>query len=598
MSLLHETAIFLTAAILAVPLFQRFRFGSVLGYLTAGVLIGPWGLSLISGVDTILHFAELGVVFLLFIIGLELQPSRLWVLRKSVFGLGLAQVLVTGVLLAAVGLILGLSRESAIVAGLALSLSSTAFVLQMLAEKKQLPTTHGRAAFSILLFQDVAVIPLLALIPLLGTSEAQAQSGSAMALQVIKVAIVLIVIVVGGRYLLRHLLRFVATYANHEIFTATALLVVIGAALAMELAGMSMALGAFLAGLLLADSEYRHALEADIEPFKGLLLGLFFMAVGMSANLGVAAQQPLLVMALTLGLLLAKFFVLIVLSRLFGLTSKASRNLAFTLPQGGEFAFVLFSVAVAYQVLDRGLAELLILVVTLTMAATPLLVGFNEAVLDRWFGLEPRREFDHVEDTDHQVIIAGFGRFGQIIGRILRVRKIHFTALEASPSQVDFVRKYGSKIHYGDPSRLDMLRAARADKAKLFVLAIDDIASSIRTAQTVQRHFPHVKIYARARNRHHAHLLMDLGIKAISRETFLSALELAELVLHGLGISEQAARSTVQTFRTHDEQTLLRQHAIHHDESMLVQTVKEAAAELEELFETDTDDVGQAAATD
>ncbi|MDH3688477.1 MAG: monovalent cation:proton antiporter-2 (CPA2) family protein [Gammaproteobacteria bacterium] len=595
MNLLHETAIFLGAAIIAVPLFQRLGFGSVLGYLAAGVVIGPWGLSLVSGVDTILHFAELGVVFLLFIIGLELQPSRLWVLRKSIFGLGLTQVLVTGLVLASIGFVVGLRLESAILAGLGLSLSSTAFVLQMLAERKQLPTAHGRAAFSILLFQDLAVIPLLALVPFLGTAEAQDQGGN-MALQVSKLVVVLIGFVFGGRFLLRHLFRLITAHASHEIFTAAALLVVIGAASLMEFVGASMALGAFLAGVLLADSEYRHALEADIEPFKGLLLGLFFIAVGMSANIGLVTGQPLLVLAVVAGLLAAKFIVLLVLGRLFGLNSEASRNLAFTLPQGGEFAFVLFSAALVYEVLDRGLAELLILVVTLTMAMTPLLVSFNERVLKRWLGVDKPRAFDRIEESDHQVVIAGFGRFGQIIGRILRVRNIPFTALEANPSQVDFVRKYGSKIYYGDASRLDLLRAARADKANLFVLAIDDMTASIRTAETVQKHFPGLSIYARARNRRHAHLLMDLGIKVITRETFLSALELAEHVLHGLGLSERVARDTVATFKDHDEKTMLEQHAIHHDETMLIQTVKEAAAELEELFRSDVEDIDEEAA--
>lgn len=590
MSFLSETAIFLAAAIFAVPLFQRLGFGSVLGYLAAGVIIGPWGLGLISNVDNILHFAELGVVFLLYIIGLELQPSRLWVLRRSVFGLGLAQVLITGSILASIGLLFGLRLESAVVAGLGLSLSSTAFVLQMLAEKKQLPTTHGRAAFSILLFQDLAVIPLLALVPLLGVGDTQGPDDG-MLLPAAKVVAVLTAFVIGGRYLLRHVLRFIAAYGSREIFAATALLVVIGAALLMESVGVSMALGAFLAGVLLAGSEYRHALEADIEPFKGLLLGLFFIAVGMSANIGLVVDEPVRVLGLVAGLLTAKFLVLFVLGRLFGLSGEASRSLAFTLPQGGEFAFILFSAAVTFHILERGFADLLIVVVTLTMAATPLLFGFNESILKRWLRVEKRREFDDIEDTDHQVIIAGFGRFGQIIGRILRVRKIPFTALEASPSQVDFVRKFGAKIYYGDPSRLDMLRAARVDKAKLLVVAVDDIESSMRTVETVQKHFPHLKIYARAHNRHHAHLLMDLGVKAIIRETFLSALALGEDVLRGLGFSDQAANHTVRTFRGHDEETLLKQHAIHHDETMLIQTAKEAAAELEELFETDVEDI-------
>ncbi len=584
MTLLHETAIFLGAAIIAVPLFRQLGFGSVLGYLAAGMVIGPWGLGLISGVDSILHFAELGVVLLLFIIGLELQPSRLWVLRKSIFGLGAAQVIVTGALLALCGYALGLSIETSVIVGLGLAMSSTAFVLQMLAEKKQLTATHGRSAFAILLFQDLAVIPLLALIPLLGVSNA-APLGTGVLVQTGKVVLVLIAIVVGGRFLLRHVFRVIARSGSQEIFTATALLVVIGASLLMELVGLSMALGAFLAGVLLADSEYRHELEANIEPFKGLLLGLFFIAVGMSANVGLIISGPLQVLALVAGLLFAKFAVLFVLGKLFGHSNESARNLAVVLPQGGEFAFVLLSAAAIHQVLERDLADLLIVVVTLTMAATPLLFAFNESVLRRW--RHPTVEFDKVEGSDHQVIIAGFGRVGQIVGRILRVKKIPFTALEPSSSQVDFVRRFGNKIYYGDPSRLDLLRAAHADRAKVFVLTTEDIVSSIRTAETVRKHFPHLEIYARAHNRRHAHLLMDIGVKYLIRETFLSSLEMAEHILRGLGKSEEEAKNTVQIFKWHDDATLIKQHAIHHDESKLIQSAKEAASELEELFESD-----------
>ncbi|MFQ5936633.1 MAG: monovalent cation:proton antiporter-2 (CPA2) family protein [Acidiferrobacterales bacterium] len=588
MTVLHETAIFLTAAIIAVPLFNRFGFGSVLGYLAAGIVIGPWGLGLITRVEGILHFSELGVVMLLFIIGLELQPSRLWVLRRSVFGLGLAQVVVTGAVLALIAYASDLPAQTAVIVGLGLSLSSTAFVLQMLAEKKQLTSAHGRASFAILLFQDLAVIPLLAIVPLLAVTGTAAP-GAGVLVQTIKVVLVLVGLVVGGRFLLRYLFRLVASTGSNEIFTGVALLVVVGAALLMEFAGLSMALGAFLAGMLLADSEYRHELEANIEPFKRLLLGLFFIAVGMSANIGLIAGEPLRVLALAIGLLVIKSLVLLALGPLFKLSRDCTRNLAFILPQGGEFAFVLFNVAVIHQIMGRALADLLIVVVTVTMVFTPFLVLLNERIFERWLQGRRRRQFDTIEDTEHQIIIAGFGRFGQVIGRLLRVKRIPFTALEASSTQVDFVRRFGNKVYYGDASRLDLLRAARVDKAKVFVLAIDDIVASVRTAETVKRHFPNVEIYARARNRHHAHLLMDVGAKFIIRETFLSGLELARQVLHGLGETAEQARSVVAMFQRHDEITLAKQHAIHQDESKLIQSAREAARELEELFESDTD---------
>ncbi len=589
MSLLHETAIFLIAAIIAVSIFNRLGFGSVLGYLAAGVLIGPWGLGLITDVESILHFAELGVVLLLFIIGLELKPQRLWVLRRSVFGFGLAQVLLTGGVLAAIAYEAGLPIKGAVVAGLGLALSSTAFVLQMLAEKKQLTTAHGRAAFSVLLFQDLAVIPILAVLPLLGAvtmlpDGQQAISG------VLKVIGAIGGLVFGGHFVLRYVLRAIARAGSIEILTATALLVVIGSALLMDLVGLSMALGAFLAGVLLAESEFRHELQANIEPFKRLLLGLFFIAVGMSANVGLIEREPMQVLAITAGLLAVKFAVLFVLARFFGHSNEGARNIAFALPQGGEFAFVVFSLAVAQQLLTRELSELLIVVVTLTMAATPLLVLFNEKVVSRWARPTRIREFDRIEDdTDHKVVIAGFGRFGQVIARMLAMRRIPFTAIEANPEQVDVVRRYGNKVYYGDVSRLDLLQAARLDKAKVFVLAINDVAASVRAAETVKRHFPNVRIYAVARDRHHAHLLMDVGVTFLIRETFYSALEMGTQVLQALGESEERARRAREFFRAHDEAALARQHAIYHDETKLIQSAKEAVRELEELFEADTE---------
>ncbi|KYF89727.1 potassium transporter KefB [Sorangium cellulosum] len=586
MSLLSHAAVFLGAAVVAVPLFKRLGLGAVLGYLVAGALIGPWGLRFITDVENILHFSELGVVLLLFLIGLELQPSRLWVLRRAVFGLGGAQVAVTGALIALGGVALGLRADTAAIAGVGLSLSSTAFVLQILGEKGQMQSQHGRSAFAILLFQDLAVIPLLAVLPLLGAGGGAPAEGSALASS-LKAVAVLLAVVAGGRYLVRPVFRAIAAVHAHEIFTAAALLVVLGTALLMVQVGLSMSLGAFMAGVLLADSEYRHELEADIEPFKGLLMGLFFIAVGMSANIGLLIERPLLVLGLVLGMMALKAAVLFALGKASGHAAGSARDLALALPQGGEFAFVLFGLAAGQGIMDRLLSDLLVVVVTLSMALTPLVLALGDQLIKRWQRTGPAREFDAIEDDDPRVIIAGYGRFGQIVSRVLRTRKIPFTALDASATQVDFVRKYGNKIYYGDASRLDLLRAARADKAKILVLAIDDVASSVKTAEVVKRHFPELKIYARARNRQHAYQLMDIGVEVLERETFLSSLEVAARVLEGLGMREPEARATVARFRAHDERVLQRGHAVHHDEAKLIQAARQAAQELEGLFETD-----------
>jgi monovalent cation:proton antiporter-2 (CPA2) family protein len=586
MPLVNEAVVFLIATVIAVPLFKRLGMGAVLGYLTAGVLIGPWLFGFISDVENILHFSEFGVVLLLFVIGLELRPSRLWELRRPVFGLGGAQVAVTGLALAAAGIALGLPVIAALVVGLVLSLSSTAFALQILAEKKQLTTHYGRASFAILLFQDLAAIPLLALIPLLSSGGA-GQAWSVLA--AFKAVAIVVTVVAGGRWLLRPFLRLAASAASHEVFVAAALLVVVGTALLVNLAGLSMALGAFLAGVLLADSEYRHELEADIEPFKGLLLGLFFIAVGMSMNLGLVVHRPLTVLGLVAGLILIKSLLLYGLGRVAKQNHGSAVNLALYISQGGEFAFVLFSAAAGAQVLDKTLAELLIVVVSVSMAVTPLLLSVNEKFLKIGQAAEKPKEFDHIEAREHRVIIAGFGRFGQMIARTLRMKKIPFTALEASFEQVDFVRKFGNKIYFGDASRLDLLRAARADLAEVFVLAIDDVEASIKTAEMVRKHYPHLKIYARARNRVHAYRLMDIGVDRLVRETLLSSLELARDVLVELGYSAVEAEEAVRLFRQHDEDLLTRQHKIHHDEARLIAAAKQGAEELERLFEQDTD---------
>jgi glutathione-regulated potassium-efflux system ancillary protein KefC/glutathione-regulated potassium-efflux system protein KefB len=583
MSLLLEAVIYLVAALITVPISRKLGFGSVLGYLAAGIIIGPFGLGFIKDAEHILHFAELGVVFLLFVIGLELQPSRLWVLRRMVFGLGSAQVIISAGLIAVIGYFFGLGLNAAVLVGFILALSSTAFVLQLLAEKKELTTTHGRAAFAILLFQDLAVIPLIAIIPMFGVAASQ---GFDLGGFVIAIAIIF-GLIVGGRYLLRPVLKIAARTQLPEIFTATALLVVIGAALLMTAAGMSMVLGAFIAGMLLADSEYRHELEAVIAPFKGLLLGLFFIAVGMSVNLGLLIQQPGTIMLIVACLMAAKAAVLFPLARLFGICdTKGATSLAAVLSQGGEFAFVLFAIVARHQILATDVIEQLILAVAVSMLLTPLVYLLNQYFVSRLEVIE-EPEYDQMEDQQHAVIIAGFGRFGQIVGRLLTIVGRQFTALEIDMTQVDVVRKYGNVVHYGDASKVDLLRAAGADHARLFVLAIDDIEASVKTARTVTRHFPNLTIVARARNRRHEYHLMDLGIKHIFRETFLSSLAMSEQVLVGLGFEEEEVDRLMTTFRDKDEQLIREQHAVQHDEEQLIQTARDTAHELELLLRSD-----------
>jgi glutathione-regulated potassium-efflux system ancillary protein KefC/glutathione-regulated potassium-efflux system protein KefB len=514
------------------------------------------------------------------------------VLRKAVFGLGGAQVAVTGAALAAVGLALGQNWQSALVTGLGLAMSSTAFVLQVLAERKQLTTRHGRSAFAILLFQDLSVIPLLALIPLLSTGSTMPQSGG-LWLAAGQAVAVIAAVILGGRLLLRPILRAIAEAGMQEIFTAAALLVVIGVSLLMVGVGLSMSLGAFLAGVLLADSEYRHELEANIEPFKGLLLGLFFISVGMAADVGQVLERPLLVLAGVVGLMGVKAAILYALGRLSGQSSSSSSALAAALCQGGEFAFVLFALAESSHVMERGVVDLLVVVVTLSMAATPLALAASDLIGRRLRSREPAQPYDSIDaEGEPPVIIAGFGRVGQIVGRILLARGIKITALDKDPAQVESVRQFGSKVYYGDASRLELLQAAGARTAKVFLLAVDDIEKSLLIAETLRKHFPHLKIHARARNRFHAYRLMDLGVDYIIRETLLSSLQLAEEVLKALGTPAWEAKEIAERFRLYDARLLLQQHAIYHDETQLRQASRDALQELDALLRGDREEVG------
>jgi monovalent cation:proton antiporter-2 (CPA2) family protein len=583
-SLFAQSAIFLAAAVIAVPIAKKLGLGSVLGYLAAGAAIGPWGLGLVSDVDSILHFGEFGVVLLLFLIGLELQPGRLWTMRRPVFGTGGVQVLVTAALLAGVSYAFGLSLAASVAVGLALSLSSTAFALQIMAEKGHLTSRYGRTAFSILLFQDIAAIPMIALIPLMGSDVDMTATEAA--LSALKVAAVIAAVIVVGRFLLRIVLRKVAEANLREIFTACGLLTVIGTALIMQSVGLSMALGAFIAGVLLADSEFRHALEADIEPFKGLLLGLFFIAVGMSVNFGLLITEILLVVALVIGLVALKGAVLFALGAKVGLKGDGRLNLAVALSQGGEFAFVILGIAAVAGIVGRETAEMAILVVTLSMVTTPLLflavskIKTPPAETPDMDGHEP-------EALEHPVIIAGFGRFGQIIGRILRAKRIGFTALEMDANQVNFVAKYGNKVYYGDTTRYDVLHAAGAHEAKVMVLAVDTPDQSVKTAELVSERFPNLRVIARAKDRNHAFRLMDAGVHHVIRETFHSGIEAGRLTLEEIGFAGKEARHIAEMFRDHDERRLRNQFGKHHDESTMMAETLEWSRQLEEMFAED-----------
>lgn len=590
MTLPTQVGVFLAATVIAIPLFKKFRLSSVLGYLAAGFVIGPWGLKIIKDTEGVRHIAEFGVVLLLFVIGLELQPSRLRAMRHAVFGLGLAQVAVTTLVFAFAAWFLGLAPNTAFVVGFALSLSSTPLVLQLLAERNQLGTQQGRSGFAILLFQDIAVMPVLAILPLLGTTSA-AQDLSDTALIIGKALLVIAALVFGGRYVLRPVLRVVAQTKVREAFTAAALLVVIGTALLVDAVGLSMALGAFIAGLLLADSEFRHELEADIEPFKGLLLGLFFISVGMSANMGLLGERPWEIAGLIVALMAGKFALLWLLGRLFKHDQCASLGLAFALPQAGEFGFVLFTLAVSVGIMSRSLADMLVIVVTASMILSPILMTLQSSVIEPRYRKPASKEYDRINDDDSRVIISGAGRFGQVITRVLRTRKIRFTSLEADAAQVESLRRFGIKVYYGDASRLEMLQAARADKAEIFILAIDDADASVRTAEVLKKHYPHLKIFARARNRQHALRLMELNVHYIMRETFLSSLDVAQHALEALGLTRAEASESIKRFRAIDERTLLEQLEFKDDEQKLIQTSKLVAKELDRLFEADEEQV-------
>jgi monovalent cation:proton antiporter-2 (CPA2) family protein len=586
MPFLYTLVLLLAAAVIAVPLAKRLGLGSVLGYLAAGLAIGPAGLGLVSDVESISAVSELGVIMLLFLIGLELRPQRLWVMRRSVLGLGAAQVIVTGAVLAGIARWAGLPWPATLVIGFGLALSSTAIVLPMLAERGLLTLQAGRDGFAVLLFQDIAVIPVVALLPLLDGSMSELSGRSAW-FAVLRAAGALLIVLVGGRFLIRPIFRAVDSAKTPEIFTAAALVIVGGTAALVSAVGLSMSLGAFMAGVLLTDSEYRHELQADIEPFEGLLLGVFFMSVGMAANLGLLAATPGFIVASVAGLLVIKAAIAFVLARLAGADASNATRFAAALPQAGEFGFVLFVAAMAEGLLTQEQSDRAMLIVTLSMVASPLLFALEERFLAPRLEPATQRDFDAIDGAPTPVIICGFGRVGQVVGRILRLRRLAFTALDKNSEQIDIVRRYGTKAYYGDPTRLDVLRAAGAAQAKVIVVALDDIAESLKVVEHAKRHFPKAVILARARNRRHTHLLMDQGITHIVRETFHASLRLTEEVLEQLGIDPEDAKRTIDVFRKHDERLLIDQHGIYEDEKQMIQTTKQALVELRGLLEAD-----------
>ncbi|AJJ05949.1 glutathione-regulated potassium-efflux system protein KefB [Yersinia pseudotuberculosis] len=580
--LLTAVLVFLFAAVVAVPIAQRLGIGAVLGYLIAGIAIGPWGLGFIRDVDEILHFSELGVVFLMFIIGLELNPAKLWQLRRSIFGVGAGQVVITAAVLGALLYFTQFAWQAAVIGGVGLAMSSTAMALQLMREKGMNRNEGGQLGFSVLLFQDMAVIPALALIPILAGNEGGANDWVKIGLKIAAFAGMLI----GGRYLLRPLFRYIVASGVREVFTAAALLVVLGSALFMDALGLSMALGTFIAGILLAESEFQHELEIAIEPFKGLLLGLFFISVGMALDLGVLFTHLLDVLLGVLVLVFIKSAILYGLARVFGLRRSVRLQFAGVLSQGGEFAFVLFSAAFSQRVLNAEQLALLLVVVTLSMMTTPLLMQVIDRILVRRYNAqEESDEKPFVEDNDPQVIIVGFGRFGQVIGRLLMANKMRITVLERDVSAVSMMRKYGYKVYYGDATELELLRAAGAEKAKAIVITCNEPEDTMALVHLCQQHFPNLHILARARGRVEAHELLQNGVKDFTRETFSSALELGRKTLLELGMHPHQAYRAQQHFRRLDMRMLRELMPQHHGDVAQISRIKEARRELEDIFQ-------------
>jgi len=579
---LHQALVYLAAGVIAVPVFKRLGLGSVLGFLAAGMIIGPWGLKLVSEPEAILGFAEFGVVLLLFLVGLELNPQRLWQLRRPIFGMGSVQVAGTIAAVAAIGWALGLPFTLAVVAGMGFAMSSTAIALATLQEKRLLATPGGQASFSVLLFQDLAVIPLVLLLGLLAPEQSRGSLDWMAAAR----GVAMIALFIGaGRTLLRPLLRIIASTGQRDIFVGFALLLVLGVAALMEMVGLSMALGAFLAGVMLADSEYRHELELDIEPFKGLLLGLFFIAVGMSVDLGLFVRSPLLVLGLALAIVALKAALLYPVAKTFGYCGRADALLfALGLSQVGEFAFVLF--AAAGQILPRATLDVLNAAVAASMLTTPLLMLLYERVLAPRLAMGVEREAEVIEEAN-PVIVAGFGRFGQVVTRVLNGLRIRATLIDHDPNQIELVRRFGSKAYYGDATRLDVLEKAGVATARLLVVALDDHEAALRLVKRVRKRYPQLKVIARAHSRSDAFEYLEMGIPAV-RETFGAALDAAEAALRALDFGPMAARRVVTRFKRHDEEMLAQQSPHRGEIKQLIALQQQGREDLQRLLTSES----------
>jgi monovalent cation:proton antiporter-2 (CPA2) family protein len=595
-----QAFIYLLAAVLAVPLARRMGLGSALGYIFAGIVIGPFVLGLV-GQETqdVMHFAEFGVVLMLFLVGLELEPAVLWRMRVPILGLGGAQVLLTAAVLAGIALYLGLPWQTALAVGFTLALSSTAIVLQTLKEKAWTNTAAGRAGFSVLLFQDIAVIPILAVLPFLVLPDLLPQVVDAEAhaipagrpgwLQALLVLGVVAGIVVAGRFLMRPLFHWIASTRSLELFITTALALVVGITLATEYAGLSPALGTFLAGVVLAESEFRHELESNIEPFKGLLLGLFFISVGASIDFALVVSQPGLVAALVVALIVTKFVLLLLLGRLFKLNLADNLMFAFILAQGGEFAFLLFSFATQNRVIESGLSNLLVVVVVLTMVLTPLLIIIYERLVrPRFVDSVSAQPDEEIDAGPTPVIIAGYGRFGQIVSRLLRADGIETTLLDHDSGQIELTGRFGYKVFYGDASRVQLLQAAGAAEARMLVIAIDDREKAVQMVQAARQFFPELKTLARAYDRSHAYQLMDAGADVVTRETFGSALIMGEEALRLLGYDEARAYRVMRTFKRHDEEGLRKLYEVWGDDQAYGLRIRQNIEELERVLRDDS----------
>lgn len=580
---IEESLVFIGASVLFVPIFQRLGFGSVLGYLIAGVLVGPQALKLIHDSESVAHLSELGVVFLLFIIGLEIQPHKLWSMRKHLLGLGGLQILICTTVFATVGMMVGISPVASAVIGFSLSLSSTAFAMQTLMEKNLLNTEFGRASFAILLMQDLMAIPALAIIPALATTAEKTDSPPTAWLGLV----IILALVVVSRYLIRPAFRAIASTRSREIFTAVTLFIVLGVAALMQKVGLSAALGTFIAGVLLADSEYRHELEVNLEPFKGLLMGLFFIAVGMGVSLDLIAQKPILIFSTAIAYLLGKAALIYGVGRFFKMNHSNSKLMALNISQGGEFAFVIFGIVTQMSLAPSETMSILTAIITISMALSPLLNMADEKLSEK-IRKQQEPEYDEIKGETPKVIIAGFGRFGQIFGRIMRAQDIPFVAIDVDADQIDLVRKFGSKVYYGDASRKDLLDSAGAANAKYFILAIDDVEMSLRTAETVRTNYPHLIVFARARNRGHVFDLLALGVQNIKRETFDSSLYFVRDLLAEMGLQKDKATRLIERFRDHDEIMIKKQFSVRGDEKSFLSVSQQGVAQLQQVLNDDT----------